>query len=166
MREKNKNTEAEAAAEAIIPEEETQPAVSELDELKDSYLRLAAEYDNFRKRTQKERDALYALATAAAVESFLPVYDNIERALQAETNDLNYKRGVEMVMKQLEETFARLGVSKIPAERGTPFDPELHNAVMHVEDDTLQAGVVAEAFQSGFKLGDKIIRHAVVKAAN
>lgn len=166
MREKNKNTEAEAATEVIMPEEETQPATSELDELKDSYLRLAAEYDNFRKRTQKERDALYALATAAAIESFLPVYDNIERALQAETTDANYKRGVEMVMKQLEETFSRLGVSKIPAERGTPFDPELHNAVMHIEDDALQAGVVAEAFQCGFRLGDKIIRHAVVKAAN
>ena len=131
----------------------------------DGYLRLAAEYDNFRKRSQREKDGIYADARAATVEKFLPVYDNLERALSQQTTDEAFKKGVEMTMNQLTGVFEALGV-KVFGTAGETFDPTLHNAVMHCEDEALGENVIAEVFQKGFTLGDKVVRFAMVKVAN
>ena len=132
---------------------------------KDQFLRLAAEYDNYRKRTAKEKESLWTDAKADTVQAFLPVYDNLERALKQDTADEAFKKGVEMTMNQLKEVFARLGVTEIEAE-GKPFDPNLHNAVMHIEDENLGENTVAQVFQAGFMLGEKVIRFAMVQVAN
>ena len=162
-------TEAQAA-----PEQETatDPLLEELEELRkqvdekeEQYLRLAAEYDNFRKRSQKEKEGIYQGAKSDAVAAFLPVYDNLERALKQETADEAYKKGVEMTMSGLREILSKLGVEEIPA-LGETFDPSLHNAVMHVEDENVGENTVVDVFQTGFKLGDKVIRFAMVKVAN
>ena len=129
------------------------------------FLRLAAEYDNYRKRTAKEKESIWADAKASVVASFLPVYDNLERALKQDTADEAYKKGVEMTMTQLKEVLSKLGVTEIEAA-GQPFDPKLHNAVMHVEDEAFGENTVAEVFQAGFQLGEKVIRFAMVKVAN
>ena len=131
----------------------------------DRFLRLAAEYDNYRKRTAKEKEALWAQAKADTAVAFLPVYDNLERALKQETADEAYKKGVEMTMNQLKEVFSKLGITEIDA-LGKPFDPNLHNAIMHVDDESFGENTVAEVFQAGFMLGDKVIRFAMVKVAN
>ena len=132
---------------------------------KDQFLRLAAEYDNYRKRTAKEKESLWTDAKADTVQAFLPVYDNLERALKQDTADEAYKKGVEMTMNQLKEVFARLGVTEIEAQ-GQPFDPNLHNAVMHIEDENLGENTIAQVFQAGFMLGEKVIRFAMVQVAN
>ena len=129
------------------------------------FLRLAAEYDNYRKRTAKEKESIWADAKASVVTSFLPVYDNLERALKQDTADEAYKKGMEMTMTQLKEVLSKLGVTEIEAA-GQPFDPKLHNAVMHVEDEAFGENTVAEVFQAGFQLGEKVIRFAMVKVAN
>ena len=129
------------------------------------FLRLAAEYDNYRKRTAKEKESIWADAKASVVASFLPVYDNLERALKQDTADEAYKKGVEMTMTQLKDVLSKLGVTEIDAA-GQPFDPKLHNAVMHVEDEAFGENTVAEVFQAGFQLGEKVIRFAMVKVAN
>lgn len=131
----------------------------------DSYLRLAAEYDNFRKRSQREKDSLYTDARAETVEKFLPVYDNLERALKQETVDEAFKKGVEMTMTQLTGVFEKLGVT-VYGEAGDSFDPAEHNAVMHCEDESAGENTIVEVFQKGFRVGDKIIRFAMVKVAN
>ena len=148
------------------------PDAGELDALRkaladkeDQYLRLAAEYDNFRKRSQKEKEGLYQGAKSDAVAAFLPVYDNLDRALKQETADEAYKKGVEMTMTGLKDILSKLGVEEIPA-LGETFDPALHNAVMHVEDESAGENTVVDVFQAGFKLGDKVIRFAMVKVAN
>ena len=146
----------EAAGESETPEQ-TVP--------REQFLRLAAEYDNYRKRTAKEKENLWADAKADTVQAFLPVYDNLERALKQETADEAFKKGVEMTMNQLKEVFAKLGVTEIDAQ-GKPFDPNLHNAVMHIEDDNLGENTVAQVFQAGFLLGEKVIRFAMVQVAN
>lgn len=132
---------------------------------KDKYLRLAAEYDNYRKRSQKEKESVYGDAKADTVLQLLPVYDNLERALKAECSDAAFYKGVEMIMDQLMGIFAKLGVEVIQAA-GQPFDPALHNAVIHVEDENLGENMVAEEFQKGFTLNGKVIRFAMVKVAN
>ena len=131
----------------------------------DSYLRLAAEYDNYRKRSQKEKDNLYTEIRSETVEKFLPVYDNLERALAQETQDAAFKKGVEMTMNQLVSVMEKLGVESFGAA-GDHFDPQLHNAVMHIEDESLGENVIAEVFQKGFKVGEKVVRFAMVKIAN
>ncbi len=131
----------------------------------DRFLRLCAEYDNFRRRSQKEKEGIYQDATAEAVKALLPVYDNLERALKQETADEAYKKGVEMTMAGLKKSFADLGVTEIGAA-GESFDPNIHNAVMHIDDDSLGENTVAEVFQTGFMLGEKVIRFAMVKVAN
>ena len=131
----------------------------------EQYLRLQAEYDNFRKRSAKERENIYTDARVDTVTRFLPVYDNLERALKAETADEAFKKGVEMTFQQLMEVFRKLGVEEIPAE-GQTFDPNLHNAVMHVEDESLGENVIVQELQKGFKIGDKVIRFSMVKVAN
>ncbi|MDF3004721.1 MAG: Heat shock protein GrpE [Oscillospiraceae bacterium] len=133
--------------------------------LNDKYLRLMAEYDNFRKRSQRERDAIYPEATAAAATAFLNVADNFERALAAECADAEYKKGTELTYQSLMEAFSKLKVEKF-GEPGDAFDPNRHNAVMHVEDDSVENETVVEVFQKGYLLGDRIIRHAMVKVAN
>ena len=161
---------AETAAEQTGTEQPAaQPAEdwkAKFDELNDRYLRMAAEYDNFRKRSQREREQSYNDAVSHAVKALLPTYDNLERAIKAETADTEYKKGVEMTMTQLVESLKGLNVTIIEASAGTGFDPNFHNAVMHVEDDSLGENVIAEVFQQGFQIGDKVIRHAMVKVAN
>ena len=138
---------------------------SEKAALNDKYLRLAAEYDNYRRRSQKERDALYGEVKADTVQKFLPVYDNLERALRQGTEDEAYRKGVELIMAQLNATLEKLGVTVIES-LGQTFDPALHNAVMHVDDEEKGENEIVEVFQQGFKLGDKVIRFAMVKVAN
>ena len=156
-----------------VQEEPAAPAAeAEVENLKklvamqeDKYLRLAAEYENYRRRTAKEKEAIWADAKGDAAAAFLPVYDNLERALKQETADEAYAKGVQMIMTQFKTTLEKLGIQEIPA-LGETFDPNLHNAVMHIEDENLGENVVAEVFQTGFQTGDKIIRHAMVKVAN
>ena len=132
---------------------------------RDAHLRVAAEFDNFRKRTVKEKEASYGNGKADAVAKMLPVYDNLERALNQETSDAAYKKGVEMTMNELTKIFTSLGV-EIFGNAGDEFDPNLHNAVMHVENEELGENVIAQVFQKGFKIGEKIVRFAMVQVAN
>ena len=162
----------EAAADAAPGADSPDPLLSELEALKDTlaqkedqYLRLAAEYDNYRRRSQKEKTDAYNSAKSDAVLAFLPVYDNLERALKQETADEAYKKGVEMTRNGLKEVLSKLGVEEIPA-LGQTFDPNLHNAVMHVEDENAGENTVVEVFQAGFQSGEKVIRFAMVKVAN
>ena len=162
--------EAEPQADAAVEEpegaqEETGPSAEEALIPKEQFLRLAAEYDNYRKRTAREKENLWTEAKADTVQAFLPVYDNLERALKQDTADEAYKKGVEMIMAQMKEVFAKLGVTEIEA-KGQPFDPNLHNAVMHIEDENLGENTVAQVFQAGFMLGEKVIRFAMVQVAN
>ena len=131
----------------------------------DAYLRLLAEYDNYRKRSQKEKDSLYADIKADTVTKFLPVYDNLVRALNQGTEDEAYRKGVEMIMNQFCQTLEKLGVTRTES-LGQKFDPKFHNAVMHVEDEEKGENEIVEVFQEGFMLGDKVIRFAMVKVAN
>ena len=131
----------------------------------DLRMRLAAEYDNFRKRTIKEKEQSYGNGKADAVEKLLPVYDNLERALNQPTEDAAYKKGVEMTMNELVKIFTGLGV-EIFGEVGDAFDPNLHNAVMHIDDENLAENSLSQVFQKGFKLGDKVVRFAMVQVAN
>ncbi len=154
-----------------VPEEQEAPKAPEINwEEKynaehDTYLRLAAEFDNFRKRTTKEKDQSYGNGKADAIAKLLPIYDNLERALNQPTEDAAYKKGVEMTMTELVKIFTGLGVEIFGAP-GEPFDPAIHNAVMHIEDESLGENVIAQVFQKGFRLGDKVVRFAMVQAAN
>ena len=139
--------------------EEKKPAYS------DDYLRLLAEYDNYRKRTSKEKSDIYTDVKVETLRKFLPVYDNLERALAAPTEDDAYRKGVEMIMTQFRDIMDKLGVKEIES-MGKTFDPNLHNAVMHVDDETKGENEIVDVFQKGFKLNDKIIRFAMVKVAN
>ena len=132
---------------------------------RDSHLRLAAEFDNFRKRTLKEKESSYANGKADAVEKLLPVYDNLERALNQPTEDEAYKKGVEMTMTELVKIFTSLGV-EIFGEVGETFDPNMHNAVMHTEDENLGENTISLVFQKGFRMGEKTVRFAMVQVAN
>lgn len=145
--------------------EEAKPKTDELAAMNDKYLRLRAEYDNFRKRTQKEKDAIYADVRANTLISFLPVYDNLVRALNQPTEDEAYKKGVEMIMAQFRATMEKLGVTEMDC-LGKKFDPAFHNAVMHVDDEEKGENEIVEVFQQGFMLGDKVVRFAMVKVAN
>lgn len=148
------------------PQAEAAPQVDEkLAQAEEKYLRLAAEYDNYRKRTAKEKESAWTSAKAQTVAAFLPVYDNLERALKQQTADEAYAKGVEMTMKGLQDALQGLGVELIPA-LGEAFDPNRHNAVMHVEDEAAGENTVVEVFQQGFTCGDKVIRFAMVKVAN
>lgn len=136
-----------------------------LKESEDRYMRILAEYDNFRKRSKKEQEAVYGNAFAQGVASFLPVLDNIGRAVEQECADEQYKNGILLIDKQLKELYAKLGIVEF-GEKGDAFDPEIHNAVMHVDDEELSENSIAEVFQKGYKIGDRIIRIAMVKVAN
>ena len=159
----------EETVETPVEEAPAQPEVNPFEEKynaeHDAHLRLAAEYDNFRKRTIKEKEASYGNGKADAVAKMLPVYDNLERALNQETADAAYKKGVEMTMNELIKIFTSLGV-EIFGNVGETFDPNLHNAVMHIENEELPENSLAAVFQKGFKIGDKVVRFAMVQVAN
>ena len=165
-REKEKNTVDEAITN--ITEDNSDPVVNlqkELSAERDKYLRLAAEYDNYRKRSTKEREMIYTDARTDAINKLLPVYDNLERALKMECTDDSYYKGIEMIMTQLVETFNNMGIKEIPAV-GEPFDPNCHNAVMTIVDPDLGENIIAEEYQKGFTLGDRVIRFSTVVVAN
>ena len=173
-KDKKKDIKAEEAVEEVETTETAEPAeetpqVNEWEEKynaeRDAHLRVAAEFDNFRKRTIKEKEASYGNGKADAVEKLLPVYDNLERALNQPTEDEAFKKGVEMTMTQLVGIFSGLGV-EIFGNVGEEFDPNFHNAVMHTEDENFSENTICQVFQKGFKLGDKIIRFAMVQVAN
>ena len=146
--------------------EQMEAAAKQLETTKDQFARLAAEYDNYRKRTAKEKETLYQDAKADTIKEFLAVYDNLERAAAAPGGeDDPHKKGLEMIFTQYKELLKKLGVAEIEAQ-GQPFDPERHEAVMHIDDENFGENQVAQVFQAGFLLGDKVIRHAVVQVAN
>lgn len=159
---KEKKAEEKAAETPKAPEPDFK---EELRGANDRYLRLLAEYDNFRKRSQREKDSLYGDIKADTVTKFLPVYDNLVRALAQTTEDEAYRKGIEMIMNQFCTTMEKLGVEKIES-LGKTFDPALHNAVMHVDDESLGENIVAEEFQKGYTYRDTVVRHSMVKVAN
>ena len=170
---KKEKKQEETPVEEIIEEtvEET-PEVAEVNPWeekynaeRDAHLRVAAEFDNFRKRTIKEKEASYGNGKADAVAKMLPVYDNLERALNQETSDAAYKKGVEMTMNELVKIFTSLGV-EIFGNVGDAFDPNLHNAVMHIDSEELDENTISAVFQKGFKIGEKVVRFAMVQVAN
>ena len=169
MAKKKKEEVQEEVLEQETLVEETAPEVDPWEEKynaeHDSYLRLAADYDNFRKRTIKEKEASYGNGKADAIEKLLPVYDNLERALNQPTEDEAYKKGVEMTMSQLVGIFTGLGV-EIFGNEGDAFDPNIHNAIMHTEAEGAAENTITKVFQKGFKLGEKIVRFAMVEVAN
>ena len=162
-----------SAEETETPAEEAQEAPKEpeidwkskYDAEHDANLRVMAEFDNFRKRTVKEKDQSYGNGKSDAVAKMLPIYDNLERALNQPTEDEAYKKGVELTMAELLKIFTGLGV-EVFGNPGDAFDPNLHNAVMHIEDESLGENVLAQVFQKGFKIGEKIVRFAMVQVAN
>ena len=146
--------------------EQMELAVKQLESTKDQFTRLSAEYDNYRKRTAKEKDNIYQDAKADTIKAFLDVYDNLERAAAAGGDeDSAHKKGLEMIFQQYKTILEKLGVTEIEA-KGQPFDPEKMNAVMHIDDENLGENEVAQVFQAGFQMGDKIIRYAIVQVAN
>lgn len=170
---KNVNEAEENVNEAQPCEEQVNEAAKELEDLKklnaelnDKLLRTLAEYDNFRKRSQKEKEAIFSDSKADVIGKLLPVIDNFERAAAAENTDLeNYKKGVEMTVKQLLDVLSSFSVEAF-GKVGDEFDPNIHNGVMHIEDDTLGENVIADVFMKGYKMGDRVVRHATVKVAN
>jgi molecular chaperone GrpE len=144
--------------------EENKKLQEELDMTKDRLLRLTAEYDNYRKRTTKEKEGIYSDAYVDVLKEIIPIIDNLERAVAADGSIEDLKKGIEMTIKGCQDSFAKLGVEEI--DTSGEFDPNVHNAVMHVEDDNLGKNVIAEVFQKGYKKDDKIIRHTMVKVAN
>ena len=158
-------TTEETPAEAEVVEEPQVNWEEKYNAEHDTYLRLAAEFDNFRKRTIKEKEQSYGNGKADAVSKLLPVYDNLERALNQPTEDAAYKKGVELTMTELVKILTSLGV-EIFGQPGDAFDPNLHNAVMHTEDETLGENTISQVFQKGFKVGDKVVRFAMVQVAN
>lgn len=144
--------------------EENKTLTATLEEEKDKYLRILAEYDNFRRRTQKEKDNIYADAYNEALSEILPVLDNLERAKQYSESG-NLEEGIGIIINQVQTAMDKLGIT-VFGEKGEPFNPEIHNAIMHVDDESLGENVIAEVFQRGYKKGDRIIRHAMVKVAN
>lgn len=144
--------------------DEIKKLTNEVDALKERLLRINAEYDNFRKRTAKEKEGIYTDACYDILKEIIPVMDNLERATAANGSVEDLKTGIEMTIKGLQNSFEKLGVEEIDAS--STFDPNLHQAVMHVEDDNYDKNSVVEVFMKGYKRGDKVIRHSVVKVAN
>lgn len=144
--------------------EENNKLQEELDATKDRLLRLTAEYDNYRKRTIKEKEGIYSDAYVDVLKEIIPILDNLERAIAADGSIDDLKKGIEMTIKGCQDSFTKLGVEEI--DTSGEFDPNVHNAVMHIEDENLDKNVIAEVFQKGYKKDEKIIRHTMVKVAN
>ena len=178
MAKKDKQIQQEPAVEETVetpevseetPETVETPEVNPWEEKynaeRDAHLRVAAEFDNFRKRTIKEKEASYGNGKADAIAKMLPIYDNLERALNQPTEDASYKKGVEMTMNELVKIFSSLGV-EIFGNVGDEFDPNIHNAIMHTEDESVAENTITMVFQKGIKMGEKIVRFAMVQVAN
>lgn len=163
QKENTKTTKTTETSDTAETNGELEKLKTEFETQKDQFMRMAAEYDNFRKRTEKEKLATYDNAVAATVEAFLPVVDNFALALasEAEVSD-EFKKGLEMIQKQLDNAFEKLNVVSF-GERGDEFDPELHNAIARTGDDELDEDHITAVYQKGYKIGDKIIRHAMVQ---
>ena len=168
------NTESTEPAAETVPEtftvtreqmEKMEGLAKLVADVNDKYLRLAAEYDNYRKRTAKEKESIYGDAKADTIKPLLAVYDNLERGIAQYDEADVHRQGLELILRQFTETLTKLGVTEIEAQ-GQPFDPEKHNAVMHVEDESAGENTVIEVFQKGFMIGDKVLRFAMVKVAN
>ena len=168
------NTESTEPAAETVPEtftvtreqmEKMEGLAKLVADVNDKYLRLAAEYDNYRKRTAKEKESIYGDAKADTIKPLLAVYDNLERGIAQYDEADVHRQGLELILRQFTETLTKLGITEIEAQ-GQPFDPEKHNAVMHVEDESAGENTVVEVFQKGFALGDKVLRFAMVKVAN
>ena len=155
----------EEVTEEVTETVEVNPWEEKYNAERDAHLRVAAEFDNFRKRTVKEKEASYGNGKSDAVAKMLPIYDNLERALNQPTEDAAYKKGVELTMNELVKILNGLGV-EIFGEKGDTFDPNLHNAVMHIDDESLEENTISQVFQKGFKIGEKIVRFAMVQVAN
>ncbi len=164
-KELNEETPVEEVTEEVVETPEVNPWEEKYNAERDAHLRIAAEFDNFRKRTIKEKEASYGNGRADAVVKMLPIYDNLERAVNQETADAAYKKGVELTMNELLKIFGNLGV-EVFGNVGDEFNPDLHNAVMHIDSEELGENVIAQVFQKGFKMGDKIVRFAMVQVAN
>ena len=178
MAKKDKEIQQEVPAEETVETPEVQEEIPETVEApevnpweekynaeRDAHLRVAAEFDNFRKRTIKEKEASYGNGKADAIAKMLPIYDNLERALNQPTEDAAYKKGVELTMNELVKIFTSLGV-EIFGNVGDEFDPNIHNAIMHTEDESVAENTITMVFQKGIKMGDKIVRFAMVQVAN
>ena len=167
--EEQKSEEAQPETFTVTREqmEKMEGLAKQLAEEHDKYLRLAAEYDNYRKRTAKEKESIYADAKIDTIKGMLPVYDNLERGLAQfkDEDDDPHKKGLEMIFSQYKESLTKLGVTPIDCV-GKEFDPERHNAVRHIEDESYGENTVAEVLQQGFMLGEKVLRFAIVKVAN
>ena len=164
-KELTEETPVEEVTEEVVETPEVNPWEEKYNAERDAHLRVAAEFDNFRKRTIKEKEASYGNGKADAVAKILPIYDNLERALNQETTDAAYKKGVELTMNELVKILSSLGV-EIFGNVGDVFDPNLHNAVMHIDDASMEENTIAMVFQKGFKIGDKVVRFAMVQVAN
>lgn len=166
--EENLQSEEKTLEEEKTPAEEPskeEQLKQQLDALNDKYLRILAEYDNFRKRSQKEKDGIYPRATADTVEKFLPIVDNFERAMACECSDATFKKGMDMIFQSFMQTLKDLNVEMI-GEEGQTFDPQLHNAVMHIDDESYQENEIVQVLQKGYRIGDRVVRYAMVKVAN
>ena len=168
------NTESTEPAAETVPEtftvtreqmEKMEGLAKLVADVNDKYLRLAVEYDNYRKRTAKEKESIYGDAKADTIKPLLAVYDNLERGIAQYDEADVHRQGLELIMRQFTETLTKLGVTEIEAQ-GQPFDPEKHNAVMHIDDESLAENTVAEVFRKGYQMGDKVVRFAMVKVAN
>lgn len=147
-------------------EEELEKLRQELDEHKQQYLRVLAEYDNFRKRTANEKNAIYKNAVSDTVQAILPIADNIALALNQENASAeDMRKGVEMIQSQIDAAFEKLGITPV-GQVGETFDPNLCNAIAHIEDESLEENVISQVFQKGYMLGDRVVRHAMVQVAN
>lgn len=166
VKETTENIEAAEASEGTVVVDKNEEKINELEarcqEATDKYLRIVAEYDNFRKRTLKERDQIYQDAYIDAVKHLLPVVDNVERALEY-ANDEDTKKGMQLIIASVHQTLEKMGVKEIDAKA---FDPNLHNAVMHIDDEAYGEGEIVEVFQKGYILGERVVRYAMVKVAN
>ena len=160
------NKEANEKEEVVQENTEESTMQNEVDEMNDRYKRLLAEFENYKKRSQKERENLYGLITGDVVSTILPIMDNLEKAADAKTDDKNYQDGVKMVSKQLSDALTRFGLKEIDAKPGTKFDPELHEAVSHVDDPDKGEKEITEEYRKGYIIGNKVIRHSMVIVAN
>lgn len=163
--EKEKIEEKEEVKEVAPENSALQQKQEELDELTDRYKRVLAEFENYKKRSAKERESLYHSILSDVVSNILPVIDNLEKAVETKTKDENYKQGVELVLKQFQDVLKAQGVEEIEAV-GQPFDPELHEAVSSVVDESLGEKIIKEDYRKGYKIGNKVIRHSMVVVAN
>lgn len=160
-----KNNSSENVAEETTVVETEKVDKAELDEANDRYKRLFAEFENYKKRSQKEKDGIYGMITGDVVSTMLPIMDNLEKAAQAKTEDKNYQDGVVLVVKQFSDALKRLGLEEIETV-GKTFDPEFHEAVSHVEDKEKGEQEIVQEFRKGYKIGNKVIRHSMVIVAN